>query len=272
MRPVNLIPPSERRGTRVPGRTGGLGYLVLAGLGLALAAIVGLVLTNNLISDRQAEVAALEQEEVAAQARLESVRAFSDFAAVQERRALTVISLAESRFDWERVMQELSRVTPADVWLVNLTGSVSPEVSLDNGAGIAIRSEVAGPALELIGCARSQDAVAGFITSLGDIDGVTRVTAAKSERPGGKSSPGGGSDSGTSVECRTRDFIVRFEVVAAFDAVPVPALSSPPPPAPAPPLDGGGSQSGSPAKAEQEPAGSGQTAGEPPEIITGGAR
>ena len=29
----------------------------------------------------------------------------------------TVTSLADSRFDWERVMRELSLVLPADVWL-----------------------------------------------------------------------------------------------------------------------------------------------------------
>ena len=234
MRPVNLIPPEDRRGERAPTRTGILAYLVVAVLVLALVAATA--------------VARLVQDEEVARARLEKLRSFSDFASLQATRELTVSTLAQSRFDWERVLRELSRVIPSDVWLVNLTGSVSPEVSVQNGAGIAIRAEVAGPALEIVGCARGQNAVARFVASLHDIDGVTRVTAAKSERPTDKPEPTSSTDD-TGEECRTRDFIARFELVAAFDAVPVPPLSGSPVANPAP--EGGGSEGSGTAEAEQ---------------------
>ena len=41
-----------------------------------------------------------------------------------------------------------------------------------------MRAAIAGPALELSGCAKGQEAVAGFVTALKDIDGVTRVGVA----------------------------------------------------------------------------------------------
>ncbi len=143
-------------------------------------------------------------------------------------------SLADSRFDWERVMRELALVIPGDVWLTNLTGTVRPGVQVDGGANIsALREGAPGPALELIGCASGQDAVARFITDLKDIDGVTRVGVLSSQLPTGSSSGSGGSaSSGASSDsnassasgtCQTRKFIAQFQIVATFDAAPIPA-------------------------------------------------
>ena len=50
-------------------------------------------------------------------------------------------SLAQSRFDWERVLRELAIVIPEDVWLTNLTATVSPEVQLDD-SGSSSSSEL----------------------------------------------------------------------------------------------------------------------------------
>jgi hypothetical protein len=87
-----------------------------------------------------------------------------------------------------------------------------------------MRAAVPGPALELGGCAKGQQAVAGFVTALEDIDGVTRVGVqsselAEKEEDGGGEGGGGDSDSGD--ECRTREFIAKFAIVVAFDAAPV---------------------------------------------------
>jgi Tfp pilus assembly protein PilN len=261
VRPVDLTPPEERRRGRTPARGGGLAHLLVAVLALALVAITALVLTQNQISAREAEVVRLEQENAEAQARLEKLRPFANFASLEQRRLLTLTSLATSRFDWERVMRELARVIPEDVWLVNLTGSVSPAVNIDDGAGITIRTEVAGPALELIGCARSQDSVAGFISVLGDIDGVTRVSAARSERPANRTDSGTNAGAVSGDECRTRNFIARFELVAAFDAAATVAISTPPAP-PGPSTAPGGESGGAPAS-ESAPRQAGAAANEP---------
>jgi Tfp pilus assembly protein PilN len=235
VRPINLIP-ADDQGGRLPARAGSLSYVVLGALAAILLAVTLYVLTNNQISDSKAKVAVLEQERDAAQARAESLSAFAEFSTMQEQRAATVTSLAQSRFDWERVLRELALVLPEDVWLVEMEGTVSPTVTLAQGAEVGVRESVAGPALEIIGCTVSQDSVSGFVAALRDIDGVTRVAVAKSERPQlSEGSEGGASSSGApgGDECRTRDFITRFEIVAAFDEVPVPA-SAPESAAPAP--------------------------------------
>ena len=152
MRPVNLIPPEERRGDRAPSRTGSFPYLIVAALAVVLAGVTAVVLTGNQISDREADVATLEVQEAEAQARADALRPYAQFASVQQARQATVTSLAESRFDWERVLRELAIVMPNDVWLVKLTGTVRPEVQLDDAAGVALRTEVAGPALQVLGC------------------------------------------------------------------------------------------------------------------------
>ena len=62
MRPVNLIPPEERRGDKAPTRTGPLAYVIVAVLAAALLAVTAVALTSNQISDRKAEKASLESQ------------------------------------------------------------------------------------------------------------------------------------------------------------------------------------------------------------------
>jgi Tfp pilus assembly protein PilN len=229
MRPVNLIPPEDRRGEQAPLRTGPLPYILLGALVAVLIGITAMVLVGNQIVDSKSEVARLEDEDATASAKAQRLATYTVFRSMSEQRVATVNSLADSRFDWERVMRELSLVLPSDVWLVGLTATAAPGVSVEGGGGEAssLRAAIAGPALELSGCANGQEAVAGFVTALEDIDGVTRVGVQSSElsdkAEGGESD--GSSDSGGD-ECRTRKFIPKFEIVVAFDAAPVAASSS----------------------------------------------
>jgi Tfp pilus assembly protein PilN len=207
---------------------------VIAGLGIALLAAIALTFTSKQVSDRKQQVANLQQEEQQATAHAQSLKSFTDFRAVQESREATVTSLAQSRFDWQRVLNELARVLPGDVWLTQLEGTVSPGVPIDSGVDIAMRAEASGPALSIVGCASSQDAVAGFVSDLEDIDGVTRVGVQSSQRSDQANATdattgtvtASDSSSGDSTECRTRNFITKFEIVAAFDAVPTPETAT----------------------------------------------
>jgi hypothetical protein len=124
-------------------------------------------------------------------------------------------------------------VIPSNVWLIQMSGTVNPTVSIENAPDIGIRGTIPGPALALVGCAVSQDAVAGFVSALQEIDGVTRVGVEESGKEDSdvNASAGGtasqtDSASASSTECRTRDFIFQFKVVAAFDSVPTPAGAS----------------------------------------------
>lgn len=240
MRPVNLIPPEERRGGAAPLRTGPLPYVLLGALVAVLLAVVALVLVGNDISERENEVANLEREDSRAAAKAQRLAAYTEFRNMSEQRVATVSQLADSRFDWERVMRELSLVLPSDVWLVSLSASaasgVGGEGGSSGGGSSGMRAAVAGPALELNGCAEGQKAVAGFVTALEDIDGVTRVGVESSALPEkSQSDSGGGGGQSTGDECRTRDSIAKFAIVVAFDAAPVPepvtGESAAPPPA-----------------------------------------
>ena len=234
MRGVDLTPPEERRGSRAPTRTGGMHYVVLAGLAAALLAVIVTAFTGKQVSDGRSDVSGLEQELDQATARADALRPFADFRAVQQLRSATVSSLAQSRFDWQRVINELALVLPDDVWLINLTGTVLPDVEVENGAGLSTRDAIEGPALEIVGCARSQDSVAGFVAALEDIDGVTRVGLGSSQLPEQAVEASSGDGGSGDEDCRTRDFITKFEIVAAFDAVPVPAAAAGTPGVPAP--------------------------------------
>jgi Tfp pilus assembly protein PilN len=214
MRPVNLIPAEERPGGRRPLRAGPLVYLVVGALAAAVIALTALVVTENQISDRQAEVTQLEAEAQGIEARAQELAPYTQFAAVREQRLETVTGLADSRFDWRRVLNELSLLLPANIQLTSLAGTASPEVGLSGGAGVGMRSQIAGPALEVAGCGTSQAAVAGFVETLKDIDGVTRVGFQ------GSSSGGEGENATSTTSCAGARS-ASFQMVAAFDAAPV---------------------------------------------------
>jgi Tfp pilus assembly protein PilN len=254
MRPVNLIPPDERRGDAAPLRMGNLVYVLVAGLAVLLLGMVVVALTSKQIKDRESQKASLEQELQQATAQAQNVQAFTDFRTVQQQRADTVASLAQSRFDWDRVLQELARVMPSDIALNSLTGTVSPEVQIEStssGSGAeqsSLRQDVAGPALEITGCGPTQDSVAGFVASLEDIDGVTRVGVESSKGPD-QSTTGLTGEPGDAQaaqgDCQSAHTPYKFQIVAAFDAVPTPgtATTSPSVPTPtAPPSSSDSSQ------------------------------
>lgn len=216
MRPVNLIPPEERTGERRPMRGGPLAYVIVGALAAAVIGVAVLAVTGNQISESKAEITRLESETSAVEARAQALDAYTQFHTVSTQRATTITSLADSRFDWQRVMHELALVLPADVWLINLTGTASPNVSVDGAGSVALRSTIPGPALELTGCAPSQSAVARFIQALKEIDGVTRVGVQTSSL----SDSGSGSGSGSST-CSSDSSVAQFQMVVAFDAAPV---------------------------------------------------
>lgn len=222
MRPVNLIPPDERSGERRPMRGGPLAYVIVGALAAAVIGVAVLAMTSNQIADSKAEIATLEEETQAVEARTQALSAYTQFHLLSAQRKETVAGLANSRFDWQRVMQELALILPSNVWLTTLTGTASPGVSVEGSASISLRQNVPGPALELVGCASSQDAVAGFVQALEEIDGVTRVGVQSSALP---ESSGGSASSGSS-SCQSKDFIPQFQMVAAFDAAPVTANES----------------------------------------------
>ncbi len=215
MRPVNLIPAEDRRGDQAPLRTGPLAYILVGALVAVLAGVAALVLTGNQISERKDEVATLKREDAAAAAQASRLASYTQFQQLSEQRVATVQSLADSRFDWERVLRELSLVLPSDVSLTELSANGAGGEGAEASGGADSGLAVSGPSLSLVGCAAGYAGVAGFVTALKDIDGVTRVGVQSSSETGesggsGEASCGGGSAT------------IEFTLVVAFDAAPIP--------------------------------------------------
>jgi Tfp pilus assembly protein PilN len=217
VRPVNLIPEEQRPGSQRPLRAGPLAYVIVGVLAMAVIGVTLVVVTDGQISERKAEVSQLKVEEQKVKAEAQSLAAYTEFHNVREQRVATMASLADSRFNWPRVMHELSLVLPVDVHLSTLTASVSSTASAEGGSAIAMRSAIAGPALEMVGCASSQAAVGGFVDALKDIDGVTRV-GVQGSAIGGES----GSGTAAASTCAAGKDVAQFQMVVAFDAAPVP--------------------------------------------------
>lgn len=216
MRPVNLIPPEDRRGDQAPLRTGPLSYILIGGLVLVLVGVVALVLTGNQVSESRDELVTLKREDAIAQAKATRLVSYTQFQSLSEARVQTVQSLADSRFDWERVLRELALILPEDVHLTELSASSGGGEAGGEAGGTGLGG-VKGPSMTMGGCANGQTGVAAFVTALKDIDGVTRV-AVQASSLGGE-----GESSAEGSQCAPLPSTATFTLGVAFDAAPVPA-------------------------------------------------
>jgi Tfp pilus assembly protein PilN len=207
VRPINLIPTEERRARGSSSRNGPLPFLVVGALAALLLGVVMLIHLSNQVSDRETEVANLQAEKAVVTAQAEKLAPFTAFAQVAEQRTSTIATLANDRFDWPRVVKQLSVVLPANVWFTSLSASA--------GAGGSEGGAVGVPSLSIQGCTTSQDAVAAFVSVLKQIDGVTRV--------GLESSVSGESQEGESVSgaspCSVGSKTI-FSIEVVFDGAP----------------------------------------------------
>jgi type IV pilus assembly protein PilM len=227
---VNLLPPDERRAAGAGGRSGGAVYAVLGGLAAAVLLLAVYVISGNQLTDKEQQVAALTVEADQAEQSAQRMAAYSDFAGLRQKRLETVRSLARSRFDWSHALAEISRTLPANVWLTSVNGSVAPG---EGGGGGSLRTALALPAVEIVGCTTSQSNVARMMSAMRRIDGVERVTLESSEKAdeGGKTgaapaetaSGDEGSGGGTS-DCRNgSDRFPQFKLTIFFAAPAAPA-------------------------------------------------
>jgi Tfp pilus assembly protein PilN len=257
MRPVNLIPKDQRRAMPGTGRAGLPTYVFLGALATAVLIVLGLVITNNQINDRKGRVGQLEARAARAQAAAQALAPYGNFARLSQARAATVQALADSRFNWERVLRALSRTIPSDVWLVSFKGTLSADVQVEaeggEGGTGSLRTKTPAPAIELTGCTYNHEAVARMMVRMRNIDGVSEVALAKSERPESQDSSqaggeGGGEGSADTAgnDCRTRDSITKFEILVALGNAQVQPVTAPSPDgAPAPAAQGAAAAAGS---------------------------
>lgn len=165
MRPVNLLPPRYRP-ARASGERPGIGYAAIGGLAVLLLMVLLYVLTSNKINDANEKASKAEAEKAAAQARAGQLTAYGDFTQLRASREAAVASIAEVRFDWERLMRETALVLPKKVYLTAFTGNAVGE-----GEGVA----AGGPSAQITGCAPNHPAVADSIVRMRKMHNVTSV-------------------------------------------------------------------------------------------------
>ena len=235
MRPVNLIPPEDRRGDHAPMRAGPTSYAIVAVLAAALIGLVMVVLAGNKISESKVQLAELELRKAQADVAAADLAPYQQFATLEQARSSTVSDLAQSRFDWERVLNELALVVPRRVTLENLTGTAGVGVSVSSDTAAASTDvSITGPSLQITGCAEGQKGTARLLAALKDIDGVTRVGMQSSElgdetsaAAATSSTDSTGGDAPTT-SCQTKPSVAHFQITVAFDAVPPPPTAAPP--------------------------------------------
>jgi Tfp pilus assembly protein PilN len=228
MKAVNLIPLEERRGPSANGRSGAGAYAVLGVLAVLVLMVAAWTLTGKTVNNRQAQLADVEQQATAAETQASQLAAYSAFSDLRKKRAETVASIANSRFDWAHVMHEIARVIPSDTHLVSLSGTVSPSAQAPNGGtgeALSLRGSNPGPAIDIVGCANGQSNVSRMMSRLRLIDGVTHVTLAESSKNDQPSS-GAAAGSGNGDDCRYNDAIAKFDVLILFNAPPAAAAPS----------------------------------------------
>jgi Tfp pilus assembly protein PilN len=236
MRAVNLLPPDLRSGPKGPApavstgveNSGAGAFVVLGVLAFAVVALAAYVLAGNTVKDRKAELAAATAKSAAVSQQVTALQPYADFEAVANARVQTVTDLANSRFDWEQALRDLSRAVPQDVTIAAFKG----DLGVSNSGG-SIRGAITAPAITLTGCTYSQTKVATLMARLRNIDGVTRVSLSKSDKEATTASAGAERTAPSATGyCGKNDvpafeMIVFFEGAAAASTAPAPGGAAP---------------------------------------------
>jgi Tfp pilus assembly protein PilN len=235
VRPVNLLP--VEHGARAGG-DGKSAYFVLGALGLLLLMVVGYVLTGNSVNARKGDIQQVRGEIARDQQKIGSQSAFGNFHDVKETRLSSISQVADDRFDWERLMRELSLVLPSGAALTQIDASKGPQAagattSSSPSSSSTTASDPTKPSLHLVGCAKGQPTVAVMLVRLRKLHGAEDVALAESseqtDESGAGAAPGAATpdSAGTGSDgCRNGAF--KFDVTVTFAELP-PAGAKPVP-------------------------------------------
>jgi Tfp pilus assembly protein PilN len=234
VRPINLIPAEQRRGSaRGPGARASLsGYIALGALGVAVVCMLAVVTTSNQINSKTDKLAKIESESQSESQVADALRPYGQFADVQRARMTQIDGLAKSRYNWERPVRQLSKAVPRNVWLLNVAASVAPGIEVDSGGAGgdigSLREKAQAPAFSISGCTYSQHAVARMMTRMKNLDDVTEVNLAKSARKDSADTGGGTAvteNNGQAAQEETQDCtgsgrVTKFDILVVFGGAP----------------------------------------------------
>ncbi|MGH2979581.1 MAG: PilN domain-containing protein [Solirubrobacterales bacterium] len=230
MRPINLIPAEQRRGSaRGPrGRSSFSGYIALGVLGAVVVCMLAVVMTSNQINSKTEELAEIQDESHSQRQVADALRPYGHFADLQRARMTQIDTLAAERFDWERPLRQLSKAIPLNVWVVNVAASVAPGIEVGGGGAggdiATLREEAKSPAFTISGCTYSQHAVARMMIRMKNLDDVTDVHLAKSARKDSSEQGGGtavteaqpGQEQEDVQDCTGSARVTAFDILVVF--------------------------------------------------------
>jgi Tfp pilus assembly protein PilN len=215
---VNLIP-QDLRGASGGGTGSPVGVtLLLVSLAVAVLLVGFWAVTSRQVSDREAEVARVNAEAQAAETQAANLSGYEAVVKAADERRTAVVELIEARVDWADALSDVSRTVPEGVSLTQMGATVAPGVAVEGASGNPLRASVSAPAIEIAGCAPSQEAVSALMSRLRSMKGVTKVALASSEKAdtegGAASSDSAGAQSG---DCTAgSDQRPRFEIVVFY--------------------------------------------------------
>ncbi len=212
MRPVNLLPARDR--AQAPAAARGSSYVVMGVLAALLLAVFGYVVTSNQINSRTAGIAKAEAEAIQAETRAASFGSFQQFGQIKAARLASVKTLADTRFDWERMMRELALVLPSGSSLTAVTASSGEAASATSPTPPpAVTTTPGAPTLALTGCATSQPRVAVILVRLRQLHRAVDVQLVDSAQPETSTAPTDGATG-----CFGSDYT--FNATVTFDPAP----------------------------------------------------
>lgn len=186
MKAVNLIPTEQRR-VRAMGNRSGSAYVLIGVLATLLVMVAAYVFTASNVTDRQNKAAAAKAEADRLEAQAAKSGSFTNFAQIKQTRLASVSTIADTRFDWERMMRELSRAMPGGSWLQASDASVAGQVPGSDTSAVAATAAPAGPTTNLVGCTPNQADVARMMVRLRQMHRVTDVVLNQSSTEAGES-------------------------------------------------------------------------------------
>jgi Tfp pilus assembly protein PilN len=177
MKAVNLVPNDQRR-AQASGAQAGSSYLVLGVLAVLLLMAVAYVFTSNNVNSRKSDAAAAKSEADQLEAQVAARGAYTNFSQIKELRLASVRTVADTRFDWERLMRELSRVMPSGSWIQatdasvtgNVTGTDPVPATSTTGVPVAVQ-----PKANFVGCTPNQTDVAAMMVRMRQLHRVSDV-------------------------------------------------------------------------------------------------
>ena len=179
MRAVNLIPADERRGAGgIAGRSGGLVYVVAGGL--LVVVMLGVIYAFSVkdVANKTGQLNQVTREVGLVQAQANSLQNYTQVHQLSEAKVQSVVSIAQSRFNWPGAMAQIALALPSDVTFTSLTAVAENGSSAGTAAAPSTTSSAGSPTFALAGCASSQSEIATILTRLQAVPSVTNVSLA----------------------------------------------------------------------------------------------